>query len=172
MAVSGGRLPFRFNEGPVPSIVRALLGIGSPILEINRRVRQIVGRSVEHRDFVRKKSGSLVDTDPFLRETSAHISAVLYSSADCVNHPKRAGDDFILVHNPKAAVPIGYRWLPVGNEYWIDEASATPARESDSAPVPHQYRTLDIFAHCECPLQKHLFCNIFPSKHPLCSPAY
>ena len=125
VAVSGGRLPFRFTEGPVPSIVRAVLGVGSPILEINRTTRKIVGRSIEHRDHVMKKSKCPVDTDVFLRDESAHVSAVLYSSADCVNHPKRPGSDFILVHNPKAFVPIAYRWLPTGDEYWLDKSSAT-----------------------------------------------
>jgi hypothetical protein len=91
VAVSGGRLPFRFTEGPIPSIVRAVLGVGSPVLEINRAARKIVGASIEYRDHVLKKSGCLVDTDVFLRDESAHVSAVLYSSADCVNHPQKPG---------------------------------------------------------------------------------
>jgi hypothetical protein len=125
VAVSGGNLPFRFNEGPIPSIVRALIGVGTPILEINPKAKKSVGRSVEHRDYVCKKSGSPVDTHPFLRDASAHISAVLYSSADCVNHPQKSGSDFVVVHNPKALVPIARRWMRIGNEYWIDEPSAT-----------------------------------------------
>jgi hypothetical protein len=124
VAVSGGRLPFRFTEGPVPNIVRAVLGVGSPVLEINREARNVVGRSVEYRDHVMKRSECRVDTDVFFRDESAHVSAVLYSSADCVNHPKRPGSDFILVHNPKASVPLAYRWLPTGDEYWIDKLSA------------------------------------------------
>lgn len=125
VAVSGGRLPFRFVEGPIPNIVRAVLGVGSPVLEIDRATKKIVGRSVEDRDHVLKKSGSPVDTDVFLQDASAHVSAVLYSSADCVNHPMTPGSDFVLVHNPKAFVPIAHRWLPIGNEYWIDKSSAT-----------------------------------------------
>jgi hypothetical protein len=92
IAVSGGRLPFRFTEGPTPNIVRAVLGVGSPILEINPAERKIVGRSIEDRDHVLKKSGSPVDTDVFLRDESAHVSAVLYSSADCVNPPYETGE--------------------------------------------------------------------------------
>jgi len=125
VAISGGRLPFRFNEGPIPSVVRTLLGAGSPVLEIDLKAREIVGRYVEQRDHVVKKSGAPVDTDLFLRDTSSHVSAVLYSSADCVNFPEKPGNDFVVVHNPKAAVPIRLRWLPVGNEYWFDELSAT-----------------------------------------------
>jgi hypothetical protein len=125
IAVSGGRLPFRFNEGPVPNIVRSVLGVGSPIVEINRVTTKIVGHSIEYRDHVMKKSEHPVDTDVFFRDESAHVSAVLYSSADCVNHPKRPGSDFVLVHNPKAFVPIAYRWLPTGDEYWLDKSSAT-----------------------------------------------
>lgn len=124
IAVSGGRLPFRFTEGPVPNIVRAVLGVGSPIVEINRATKKIVGRSIEYRDQVMKKSEHPVDTDVFFRDESAHVSAVLYSSADCVNHPKSPGSDFVLVHNPKAFEPIAYRWLQTGDEYWIDKSSA------------------------------------------------
>jgi hypothetical protein len=125
IAVSGGRLPFRFTEAPIPNIVRAVFGVGSPILEINPAARKIVGRSIEYRDHVLKKSGFPVDTDVFLRDESANVSAVLYSSADCINHPAKPGTDFVLVHNPKALVPIAHRWLPIGNEYWIDKSSAT-----------------------------------------------
>lgn len=125
IAISGGSLPVRFSEGPTPNIVRALFGVGSSVLEIDPKAKKIVGRSVEHRDHVLKKSGSPVHSGPFLRNTSAHISAVIYSSADCVNHPEKPGDDFVLVHNPKATVPIHHGWLPIGTEYWIDESSAT-----------------------------------------------
>jgi hypothetical protein len=125
IAVSGARLPFRHNEGPTPNIVRALLGVGSPVLEMNPRIREVIGRSVGHKARVSKKSGNLVNTDPFLQDECAHVSAVIYSSADCVNFPKRPGDDFVLVHNPKATVSIARRWLPIGKEYWIDEAAPT-----------------------------------------------
>jgi len=36
IAVSGARLPFRFSEGPVPSIVRAVCAVGNLVLEIDR----------------------------------------------------------------------------------------------------------------------------------------
>jgi len=123
VAVSGGRLPFRFNEGPIPYIVRAVLGVGGPTLEMDRATKKIVGRSIEYRDHIVKKSGSPVDTDVFFRDESTHVSAVLYSSADCVNHCTKPGSDFVLVHNPKASVPIARGWLPIGDEYWIDQSS-------------------------------------------------
>lgn len=121
IAISGGRLPFRFAELETPSIVRALFGVGWPVVEIDRATRKIVDGFVEHRNHVVKQSNERVSTDVFLRKESAHVSAVLYSASDCVNHPARPGDDFILVHNPNALVPVPETWLSVGAQYWIEE---------------------------------------------------
>jgi hypothetical protein len=77
--------------------------------------------SVEFRDRVLKKSKAAVPTDLFLQKESAHVSAILYSASDCVNHTREPGEDFILVHNPSATVQIPDRWLPVGEQYWIED---------------------------------------------------
>src|SRR5712692_1497671 len=120
IAVSGGRLPFRYTEPPIPSIARALLGVGSPVLEIDAATKTVAGHYVEHRDQIEKQSGSLVPTDVFLRKEYAHVSAVLYSSSDCVNHPQKPGQDFILIYNPNALVRVPNGWLLVGDQYWIE----------------------------------------------------
>lgn len=121
IAVSGGRLPFRFQEYPIPNIVRAVCGVGFVGVELNVEKRKRVGTYVEFRDHIQKKSNSPVPTDLFLRKESAHVSAVLYSSSDCVNYPRRPGAEFILVHNPNASVPLANNWLPVGCQYWIKD---------------------------------------------------
>lgn len=41
----------------------------------------------QYRDNVVKQSQAPVETDLFLRPENSHVSAVLYSSADCVNFP-------------------------------------------------------------------------------------
>jgi hypothetical protein len=120
IAVSGGRLPFRFNEQPVPSIVRAVCAVGNLVLEIDRATMKRIGTSIEFRNRVVKKSDAAVATDLFLQKESAHVSAVLYSASDCVNHPRKPGADFLLVHNPNATTPIPDTWLPVGEQYWTD----------------------------------------------------
>src|SRR5258708_1309526 len=128
IAVSGARLPFRFNEQPIPSIVRAVCAVGSVVLEIDLATRKRLGASVEFRDHVLKKSSARVPTDLFLQQESAHVSAVLYTASDCVNHPRNLGSDFILVHNPNAILPIPESWLPVGEQYWIEDHVLRRAR--------------------------------------------
>jgi hypothetical protein len=121
IAISGGRLPFRFQEYPIPNIVRALCGVGFLGMELDVQSRRRLGAYVEFRDHIDKKSKSPVPTDLFLKKESAHVSAVLYSSADCVNYPRRPGMEFVLVHNPKASVPLPSSWLPLGEQYRIQD---------------------------------------------------
>jgi hypothetical protein len=121
IAISGGRLPFRFQEYAIPNIVRAVCGVGFVGVELDVEKRRRVGTYVEFRDHIQKKSTAPVPTDLFLQKASAHVSAVLYSSSDCVNYPRRPGAEFILVHNPNANVPLADNWLPVGCQYWIKD---------------------------------------------------
>jgi hypothetical protein len=123
VAISGGRLPFRFQEYPIPNIVRALCGVGFLSAEVDRHSLRRLETHIEFRDHVDKISKSPVSTDLFLRREFAHISAVLYSSADCVNYPRKPGLEFVLVHNPNARVPLPSGWLPVGEQYWIQNGA-------------------------------------------------
>ena len=91
VAVAGARLPFRFSEGPVPTIVRAVCAVGNLVLEIDRGTMKHVATTVEFNDRVSKKSKATVATDLFLQKESASVSAVLYSASDCVNYPRRPG---------------------------------------------------------------------------------
>lgn len=119
IAVSGGRLPFRFNGYPIPDIVRAVCAVGSLAVELDLATKKRVETYVEFRDHVLKKSNAAVPTNLFLQKESAHVSAVLYGSSDCVNYPRRPGTEFTLVHNPNATVPLPDTWLPLGRQYWI-----------------------------------------------------
>lgn len=119
IAVSGGRLPFRFTEYAIPNIVRSVCGVGFVGVQLDVLKRKRTGAYVEFRNHVQKKSTAKVPTDLFLRKESAHVSAVLYSSSDCVNYPRRPGAEFILVHNSSATVPLADTWLPRGCQYWI-----------------------------------------------------
>jgi hypothetical protein len=121
IALSGARLPFRFTEQQVPSIVRALYGLGSLVLVLDLATRQRRDMSIEYRDRVLKQSNAEVPTNAFLRKESAHISAVIYSPSDCVNHPPQPGVEFVLVHNPNALVPIHESWLRGADQYWLEE---------------------------------------------------
>lgn len=121
VAISGGRLPFCFQEYPIPNIVRALCGVGFLSMKVDVQSLRRLETHIEFRDHVDKISKSPVSTDLFLRKESAHISAVLYSNADCVNYPRKPGLEFVLVHNPNARVPLPSDWLPIGEQYWIED---------------------------------------------------
>lgn len=123
IAVSGGRLPFRFQEYPIPNIVRALCGAGFLGMELDIQSKQRLGTYAEFRDHIDKKSKAPVPTDLFLKKECAYVSAVLYSNADCVNYPRRQGAEFVLVHNPHANVPLTDTWLPLGQQYWIQDGA-------------------------------------------------
>jgi hypothetical protein len=118
IAISSALLPAAIGEGPVPRILKTLLGLGNLVLDIDQRNFQIVNHSVEHRDEVEKKRGTVVKTDPFLDPAYSHISAVIYSPCDWVTHPKKPGIDFTVIHNENANVKLPRGWLQVGNEYW------------------------------------------------------
>ena len=131
IALSAGRLPFRFQEYPIPNVVRALYGVGSITLEIDVESRKVLDVGAEYRDNVVKQSQALVETDLFLRPENSHVSAVLYSSADCVNFPSDPGADFVLVHNSHANVPVQSDWLEVGDQFWRDGESIRSTRIED-----------------------------------------
>jgi hypothetical protein len=118
IAIASALLPTAIGEGPVPRILKGLLGVRNLVLDIDRRTGQIVSHSVEHRDEVQKRSGSVVRTDPFLDPAYSHISAVVYSPCDWVTHPEKPGIDFTVIHNENADIKLPRGWLQVGYEYW------------------------------------------------------
>lgn len=120
IAVSGARLPFRFTEGVVPTIVRSVYGIGNLCVEIDLSTKQCVRPSLENKSHILKKSNARVATDLFLSKESAHVSAILYNPADCVNHPPIPGQDFVLVHNPNALAPLQGDWMPAADQFRIE----------------------------------------------------
>lgn len=85
-------------------------------------------RSVEYRDKVSNAKGSPLATDVFVTARHDHISAVLYSTADCANLPAVPGQDFIVIHNPNAANPLSRHWIPIGEEYWLQNDEITQHR--------------------------------------------
>jgi hypothetical protein len=122
IAVSGGRLPisFRFNGYPVPDPVRAVYGVSYLAMEFDIQSMEQTGTSVQVCGEALKKSRSPVATDFFLQSESSHVSAVLYSYADCVNYGRVPGSEFILVHNPQARVPLPKNWLRLGRQYSLE----------------------------------------------------
>jgi len=117
IAVHSGGIPLTFIDHEVPDIVKAVLPLG--LEQITRRVSDgaFINSGYQYRSNITKSSGSKVATDIFLNPAYAAISAVLFSSANISNPPQAMGSDLILVHNPKAAVPLPSGWLGVGMEF-------------------------------------------------------
>jgi hypothetical protein len=120
IAVSGAMLPYRHGEGPVPFVVRAVLGVGNLVLDFDRATTKQVGQGVEYCDEVKKAHEASVRTDLFLDNRYSHVSAVIYSPSCWIHHPATPGADFMIIHNPQAASPLPDEWFPLGGEYWLD----------------------------------------------------
>lgn len=118
IAIGGCMLPTAIGEGPVPRIVQAMLAVGNLVLHLDRGTSRTVDHSIEHRDSVEKKSGSVVKTNTFLDSAYTHVSAVIYSPCDWVTHPERPGPDFTVIYNENATVQLPHNWLSGAQEYW------------------------------------------------------
>jgi hypothetical protein len=95
IAVSGGRLEYRFAEGIIPKIVRAAFAVGNVAVHLDESTGETGGQSVEYRDEARKTKVLPVNPDIFLDKHYAHISALIYSCLDCLcgAHPSGMARD-------------------------------------------------------------------------------
>jgi hypothetical protein len=130
IAVSAGRLDFRYQDYVIPRVVQALYGAGHLTITLDRQTAAAIDQYANFRDTLPNARGASVRTDLFLTPEHRTISAVLYSTADCVNFPRDPATDFILVHNPLADRPLPRKWLPVGSEYWMEEGDIRGIRHS------------------------------------------
>jgi hypothetical protein len=130
IAISGCMLYTQFSEQPIPRIVRAALGVGNLVVDVNRNREATAGYSVEESVQIEKCTGALVRTDVFLNSEYAHISALIYSASDWVNTPYEPGTEFIVIHNENARVKLPHGWLPVGDEYWLEQTALRHVRRS------------------------------------------
>lgn len=78
--------------------------------------------SYQYRRAVERKKGAEIETDVFFQDRYRRLSAVLYSHVDAGNPARRLGDDFILIHNPRALVPVPDMTIRRGREYWVRES--------------------------------------------------
>lgn len=138
VAVNTSKLPHVPDLDP-PRIARAVLGLGLPEVSVDR----VSGAFSDWRfqsqpQIVRRPSGKAVSTRVVLESRCAGhpdyagyegISAVLSSDMNPFNacepwfdHTKFIiGDDYCLVHNPRAANPLPQGFLKVGREYWVGD---------------------------------------------------
>jgi len=101
IAISRSALGYLDN---IPLIFKCLFGLGFQSFKIINGKLFNVGW--ERKKTVFKKNGAKVPISFFEEEEHNIISAVIYSAKSVLNYPKEIGSDCILVHNPKAKLPI------------------------------------------------------------------
>lgn len=121
VAVNGRRVRQALVEGTLPFIVKAVFPFGDYSVVLDLNADEITDGFHAHRDTIRKTSGSAVKTDLFESDAYNPISAVLYANCDCANHADNFGDEFTLVHNPRARNPLRHGFFPFGREYTSDD---------------------------------------------------
>jgi hypothetical protein len=126
IAVNGGGIPYGRLEKTLPHIVSAVFPFGDEYVTLDRDSLEVTGAGYRYAPTVAKERGAEVRMDAFISEEFVGISAILYSTADALNHPVgRLADSFILVHNPLAANPLPRRSLPCRREYWADVGTSS-----------------------------------------------
>lgn len=132
IAINGRAIPYFFLETRPPKIVKALFGIGSAAVSIDRTTMDVVESGHLERTEIEKKSGEAISTTVFRSPEYAQISAVLSCNSDAGNHvptPDRVGEDFTLAFNPYATNALARGVLPTGVEYF-EEAGELIERSS------------------------------------------
>lgn len=131
ISAGGSSEPIPMNhEGSFPEIVKALLPVDDPIYWLNPKTGEIVSKQHCSRKMVEKikKNDEVeeISKEAFLSEANSHISAVIYSWYSAFNaiEINDMGEDFFIIHNPRAKNPLEIDFFPKGVEYNIKENSA------------------------------------------------
>jgi hypothetical protein len=138
IAINPRRLGHDFADSSPPRILQAAFAIGSPYISIDRDTLKAVDSGFQFRDSIAKASKALVKTGVFHQDKYRALSGVLCSRVDAVNHPERVGDDFQLVPNPQATVPLPEGFRLRGTYFRIETTQdgylATPEAGDSVAP--------------------------------------
>lgn len=130
IALNPRRLGFDNADTMPPRILQAAFPIGNAFITISRDTLETVGSGYHFRPQVQKAGGSSVDTGVFLHEGYQGLSGLLVSRVDVVNNPPKLGEDFQMVHNPVAAVPLPTSFRLPGTYFEViesgDEYSVRP----------------------------------------------
>jgi hypothetical protein len=121
IAINGAELPTGVVESSVPRIVRAVFGIGSLVVSIDRDTLHPVNEQFAPMPGIAKLNGSPVGTTHFRDSSYAGVSAVMWGFANVSNRPEFIGRDVVVVHNPHAANPLPHGWFREGVEYWAEK---------------------------------------------------
>jgi hypothetical protein len=107
LAINCREIPHARFGGVIPYVVQAFLPFGNAAVAFDVRTGKIVDKYFERRESVSKLNAVKIPTTAFLDPEYAGISAIIHSAVDAANSPVVLGEDFIVLHNPLAAHPIG-----------------------------------------------------------------
>lgn len=99
----------------IPLILKCLFGLGFQSFKIIND--KLFNAGWERKKTVFKENGAKVPISFFEEEEHNIVSAVIYSEKSVLNCPKEIESDCILVHNPKAKLPIDLKIFSFFRQY-------------------------------------------------------
>ena len=118
IAVNPRNIPFEYADTEPPRILQAVYTVGNLYAVVDRETMKITSTGYHFRGHIEKtpkepasegaekKPAARVATGVFQDREHDGLSALLCSRADCANLGGEFGDDFQLVPNPHASVPL------------------------------------------------------------------
>jgi hypothetical protein len=100
-----------------PAIMRATHGFGNSYVLFGQG-EGVVGEGIESCENIQKVNGQEIDTRFFLSEDNSLISAVLYSDCSFFSLVFDLFDESMIIHNPKARVPLPQEFSARIKEIW------------------------------------------------------
>jgi hypothetical protein len=116
VAISSQKIGQSWGNNPCAGLT-ATLGHGRPFAVFEPGTIECIREGFEVQERVTKVNGNPVSTLPFLDETFASISGVLYSDTSALGLPYDLIGDAHFINNPKAAVPIALGTIGAGHVY-------------------------------------------------------
>ena len=94
-------------DGPsLPYFIQAFLPFGPLTISFDVKTFEKKDSFYAYRPEVLKLNGSPVSTRAFLDDAASFCSAVLHSGVYCAKYPDQFGDEFSVLHNPRAHRPL------------------------------------------------------------------
>jgi len=105
IAVNKGAL--EHPDSQIPLILKCLLGLGYENYKNNNG--QLIYNGWTRREFIKKINGEKISMIFFEKNENSFVSAIIYSPDNILNAPQNIGKDCVLIHNPKATIPINIK---------------------------------------------------------------
>lgn len=104
----------------LPSIIKAVLPIGSQYVLLDGMIRDIVGSGFAYCPEIFKNNEASVSTCWLQNERLKGISLIIYSEYGILGLPQRLGSELHFIHNPLAIHPILEDVFEFGGHYWVE----------------------------------------------------